>query len=493
MKTRILLGTVGLSFTTLVFSLWGTEYAHTQRAYFNYLSLVVLGVLLVSYALAFGKAQPKLRPRVAPFVVPPLFATLTFLSPLFGLPDIVLAVVSIAGGAGMLPLVVLWARSYDGLPAKTVALSVGFALILNHVFHLLLVLLPSTAYAISTSLLPPLSALVLLVVLKLDDRAGMQNGEGGRERSKPKRGPEQKPKRLGRFVAATMMANIALSFIYMLYRVPGMSESAVSSFEVPATLARIALLVAIVVVLTVVLKFRLINYYRCIVVFGIFGFLAFPLFGNGNFIPYVLTATSFTCLGIIMWVFPICYGARNRISSDYVIGLTYGPFVALWAITYFIAEYPLSRIDMSAEVLNIITLCGAGLVVLAYAVVFTERDLLQALASRDDLRGIDARKFVDDEQLRSVAGEYALTERECEVFAKLFAGKTRAQVREELCISEGTLNSHTREHLQENRSAHPAGACGPRQGEYRRLGKSPGHRALIKSYERSMAKNRNAL
>ena len=188
----------------------------------------------------------------------------------------------------MLPLVVLWTRLLSELPAKAVAVSVGCALILNHLIHLLLILLPGAAYAAATALLPLLSSIALFLVLGRNERTGAPSI--GRDSGKIS-DLVLKPRRFGRFVVATVMVNVALSFIYMLYRAPGMSEPALSQMEVPATLARMGLLVAIVVLFAVVLRFRVINYYRCIIVFGVFGFLAFPLLGSANAVPYVLTAT----------------------------------------------------------------------------------------------------------------------------------------------------------------------------------------------------------
>lgn len=334
----------------------------------------------------------------------------------------------------MLPLVIVWTRRYSEMPTRYIAPSVGFALIVNHVLHWLLVLLPGSAYAMATALLPLVSALCWQVVSRTKKvEAKGTRGEG-----------RAKSRHLGRFVLASIMINVALSLIYMLYRVPGIKGAALADFEMLATLVRVGLLVAIVLVFSVVLRFKINNFYRCIVVLGVFGFLAFPLLGSDNIIPYVLTAASFTCLGIVMWLFPIYYSSCNGVSSDYAIGLVYGPFVALWAMTYYFTDHVLAHMHMGPATLNAITLFGAGLVILAYAVVFTEREMSRAIRPYGDTENGLSRAFVDDDQVKHVADEYGLTEREREVFVLLFDGKSRAQIEEALCISEGTLNSHSR-------------------------------------------------
>ncbi len=208
-----------------------------------------------------------------------------------------------------------------------------------------------------------------------------------------------------------------------------------------------------------------------------------PLSGiPGYLIAQTLIQSGGACIDIFLWVSLADIAPKDRVSSCYGIGLGLNVWVILLGMFFIERFLPIGDADFS-------TISLVGTVVLFFGVmglvrleetlthdgaVFRRIDTVETGISKgkpaveqpsafrglssttlSSTTGLSSRKrshqveaAIDYYVLNLMAAEYSLTRRELEVVVLLLKGMTNDEIRERLCISEGTLKTHIRHVFQ---------------------------------------------
>ena len=135
------------------------------------------------------------------------------------------------------------------------------------------------------------------------------------------------------------------------------------------------------------------------------------------------------------------------ISEKAVVLTTIFLGFALCSLAYTQGSLPTS-LDLSASFSSLPLY--ACLIVCCYQFAqLIERKQRQRLVKKGFMRSEDQVRMVHD----ALAKRYGLTEREKDVFVLMAAGHTRPRIREQLCISDGTVKTHAY-HLYEKMDVH---------------------------------------
>lgn len=192
-----------------------------------------------------------------------------------------------------------------------------------------------------------------------------------------------------------------------------------------------------------------------------------PLFELGFPILYSTVSVGYTLFEIFIWVILTEVAHRFQYTSVQVFGYGRALVLIVGVIAGSIIAIPLSKEQPDiGSVLSLVEAVAIVLIVVLRIYVLTERDL--SLFERD-LSGLhEACENADPSEKRRVGdgteqsprkipfqrkcgiiGEYyGLTRREIDVFRLLAAGRNSARIQEELSISPGTVNTHSRHVFQ---------------------------------------------
>ena len=194
------------------------------------------------------------------------------------------------------------------------------------------------------------------------------------------------------------------------------------------------------------------NAYHALVVLLMAGVLLLPLPllypGANVHLPYAVSAASYTCFGMFMWV--IVAGVCGRYQQAKV--RTFGFVRAAWALGpllgMLLGRYVLHVAGLSLETAFPVMLATALVLLLVSSVVFTESDLIKAM----DIIPL-ARKQRFREKCLRVIERYGLSEREAEIMIMFAKGRNLPYVQEHLYLSRSTVSTH-RQHIYQKLDIH---------------------------------------
>ena len=198
---------------------------------------------------------------------------------------------------------------------------------------------------------------------------------------------------------------------------------------------------------------------------------------RGYLITQTLTQGGHACIDVFLWVSLADIAPKDRVSSCYGIGLGLNVWVILLGMFFIERFLPIGDAGFS-------TISLVGTVVLFFGVmglvrleetlthdwaIFQRTDTVETGISKggpaveppcafrglSSTTGLSSKKrshqveaAIDHYVLNLMAAEYSITRRELEVVVLLLKGMTNDEIRERLCISEGTLKTHIRHVFQ---------------------------------------------
>ncbi|OUO92537.1 hypothetical protein B5F40_01195 [Gordonibacter sp. An230] len=171
------------------------------------------------------------------------------------------------------------------------------------------------------------------------------------------------------------------------------------------------------------------------------GFLLLPQFTGHLPLPLIVSTIGHGYFYFLLWVF--CVDQSHATGRDPFIVFSAGllAFLGSSLIGSVISDALTQAGFEGSEAASILSLVVVYLFVLAFAVLFRRA---RSDRSRDmrEMNKQHQQQFEHCTQL--VAEDGGLTARETEIFALLVHGKDRAAIREQLCISNDTVKTHTR-------------------------------------------------
>ena len=207
--------------------------------------------------------------------------------------------------------------------------------------------------------------------------------------------------------------------------------------------------------------------YRYIILLMGLGIVMHPFFDSG-LLPVVVSRVGVSCFEAFMWVVAIGFAKCFRVPPFQSVGLCWasltGGLCAGAAFGYFFADARLVGL-VPAGCLALVSLF---VLLLVLTFVLTERDLISlegwGVFSRrrpEDLPSSQETSVSSMDRARSamagraheLAQKYRLSDREEEVLALLALGRSRSQIKEELYLSLGTVNTHI-SHLYQKLGVH---------------------------------------
>lgn len=171
------------------------------------------------------------------------------------------------------------------------------------------------------------------------------------------------------------------------------------------------------------------------------GFLLLPQFTDGLSLPLVVFTVGHGYFYFLLWVF--CVDQSQTAGRDPLAVFAAGLLAFLGSsLVGSVASDVLALTGFEESgFVGILSLVVVYLFVLVFAVLFGRT---RAERSRDLQEADERRRLLFDRCALQVAEEGGLTSRETEIFAMLAHGRDRASIREQLCISNDTVKTHTR-------------------------------------------------
>ena len=202
--------------------------------------------------------------------------------------------------------------------------------------------------------------------------------------------------------------------------------------------------------------------YRYLTILMGFGIALYPILADKT-ASLVVSRIGVTCFEALMWVMVVGYVRCFRANPAAITGLCWASLTGALGLGALLGRFvgPLRQIvGESVDVPIVLLFC----LLVITTVVLTERDLIAlegwgvfvetpAVRRPDDgelAASQDASRMLPAEQMRCAASEradelaveYGLSDREKDVLVLLALGKARSQIKDELYISMGTVNTH---------------------------------------------------
>lgn len=207
--------------------------------------------------------------------------------------------------------------------------------------------------------------------------------------------------------------------------------------------------------------------YRYIILLMGLGIVMHPFFDSG-LLPVVVSRVGVSCFEAFMWVVVIGFVKCFRVPPFRSAGLCWasltGGLCAGAALGFFFVDERL--IGLAPP--GCLALVSLFVLLLVLTFVLTERDLISlegwgvfsrrrledSSSSREaSVSSMDRARSAMADRAHELAQEYHLSDREEEVLALLALGRSRSQIKAELYLSLGTVNTHI-SHLYQKLGVH---------------------------------------
>lgn len=449
-------------FSTVLFELIpeGARWAVLNDVYIS--SIVCLAVGLGCFAWAHRIVLRLLGNEAGHYVGPlAVAAGMLLLAPSLmsgGEPSVAVLLASAVGtGFGSALLLVDIGRSFVGVEGKDSALETLFSTLLGAVLSFLLFFVPFPAAYVAALAFPFASAFCTSKALAL--------------RSEKRAAPigERLPGRfLFKFIVFALIVGSATSMLRDVY-----SEHGVNAFGIEygawfsSCLVAAAVLFALAVAFSK--EFSVDLLYRPVVLLCIVGFAFSSIGGPHSPLPYLIVTLGYSLFEIVTWVVMSRVATRFQYTSVQVFGYGRALLLASGILSgVIISRFASPYASFGQDAAMLAALSGIAVSLLAFArmYVLTEKDIavfettMEAENDPAPSKRPDAGDAVGKDRkvplltrCRIIGEYYGLSKRETEVFHLLACGRNAARVQEELMISAGTVNTHTR-HVYQKLGVH---------------------------------------
>ncbi|MDR1358746.1 MAG: LuxR C-terminal-related transcriptional regulator, partial [Coriobacteriales bacterium] len=384
------------------------------------------------------------------------------------LPHMVSLILSSLGtGAGSALVLLDVGRAYSFVGRKACALEVLIATMAAALIALSLFFLPFSAVLGVVLLMP-----FLTVCCLKKSQSSMQ----ATTKRRASRGEKLTGSMMVRFTLMAFILGTVTGFMRDIYSLHGddvFGFSYALLFSIGAFLAAVILGVAIFFAKYFSIK----TLYKPVILLCAIGFAVIPALGIGMPFPFLIVSIGYTLFEILIWVILSEVAKRFQYTSVQVFGFGRSLVLAGGIIIGILLSRVLSNIDvLDMQTLVFISAIAVSLIIVSQNYILTDHVLetfegnprnepYEPLASRTDTK--DAHPSATEEgspterrtriPLRArcqLIGEYyKLSAREIDVFHLLACGRNAARVQEELIISPGTVNTHTR-HIYQKLDIH---------------------------------------
>lgn len=207
--------------------------------------------------------------------------------------------------------------------------------------------------------------------------------------------------------------------------------------------------------------------YRYIILLMGLGIVMRP-FSDSGLLPIIISRVGVSCFEAFIWVLAIGFVKRFRVPPYRSVGLCWASLTGGLCLGAAIGFFFMGGRTLELVPPGCLALISLFVLLLVLTFVLTERDLISlegwgVFSQRHVVRpdpakaasesSMDHARHMVAERAHEVAQRYRLSEREEEVLVLLALGRSRSQIKTELYLSLGTVNTHI-SHLYQKLDIH---------------------------------------
>lgn len=265
-------------------------------------------------------------------------------------------------------------------------------------------------------------------------------------------------KMLSKFILCAFVLGAVTGFMRDMY---SFHSKDVFGFEYTAFFSAGALVAALLMIVIIISskQFSIETLYKPVVLLCTVGFAIIPALGSNTQLPFLVVTIGYTLFEVLVWVILSEVANRFQYTSIQVFGIGRAIVLVVGVIMGSLFAQSLSNINsMDIQTLVIISAIAVSLITFSRNYILTGRDLEsfegnQAPVSSQVETPTQQKKVPLLRRCQIIGEHYSLSNREIDVFHLLASGRNAARVQEELMISAGTVNTHTR-HIYQKLDVH---------------------------------------
>lgn len=257
---------------------------------------------------------------------------------------------------------------------------------------------------------------------------------------------------LAKLVASSLVFGCVISLMRTTsagYGVGAMNE------PLNTVLPYVSLIVGVITLLLLLLSRQLdLAYsYKPVLILMMIGCIMLPFTGRENLPAHAITMGGYICFEIMNWAILSDISFRFNIPACRVYGFGRAATSGGVLVGALIGLYLNRNVVFTTEMLTALAFALIFAMVITYTFTLTERDVAKITRQRRRhpvQRANDAetpeprRELTIDEKAELLAAEHDITGRSLEVLVLLAKGNSAARIEQELYMSKGTVNTHTR-------------------------------------------------
>lgn len=365
-------------------------------------------------------------------------------------PDLLILVISAFGtGCGSALVLLDVGRSYALASGKICALEVLGATVLAALVSLVVFFLPLPLVIPLVVSMPFLSVVCVRkafsIQYTLKDRRILQ-------------GERLSGKMLSKFIGCAFVMGAVTGFMRDIY---SLHSDDVFGFAYTAFFS-IGALVAAVLMIVIILsskQFSIETLYKPVVLLCTVGFAIIPALGVSTQLPFLVVTIGYTLFEVLVWVILSEVANRFQYTSVQVFGIGRAIVLVVGVIVGALFARTLTSVDaMDIQALVVISALAVSLITFSRNYILTGRDLEAFEGTQSNFTPQEEpptlqKKIPLLRRCQIIGHHYGLSNREIDVFHLLSSGRNAARVQEELMISAGTVNTHTR-HIYQKLDIH---------------------------------------
>lgn len=446
------------------------------------LSLVALVALLIVAGIgyraserisqtSYGRAAPAILSVLGTSALP--FANMNETA---GVAMIVLAAVATGFGSGLFCL--FWGKVYGRAGGAVTIGDATAAFVIASLPVPLFIILPFPVQIALVTLLPIGSAVVLSRELdRVDAERAKEQQEGASQAAESPRATEPRQgnespvggsaansswslevvnlswtKVLVKLVASSLVFGCVISL--MRTTSAGTGVGAMNE-PLNTVLPYVSLIVGVITLLLLLLSRQLdLAYtYKPVLILMMVGCIMLPFTGRANLPAHAVAMGGYICFEIMNWAILSDISFRFNIPPCRVYGFGRAATSGGVLLGALIGLYLNRNVALTTEILTALAFALIFAMVITYTFTLTERDVAKITRQRqrhpvqqtDEGSAREAkRELTIDEKAELLAAEHDITGRSLEVLVLLAKGNSAARIEQELYMSKGTVNTHTR-------------------------------------------------
>lgn len=358
-------------------------------------------------------------------------------------PLLIIAASSLATGFGSALVLLDVGRAYAIVSRKMCVLEILIATVLAALLSLGVFFLPLLVVFGVTVVLPFLSVFCVRRSNGIKRQTKEHRGSQGEKLSRPM---------LAKFIICASVLGAVTGFMRDIY-----SFHSDDVFGIAYTLYfSIGALVASAFLILVIMfskRFSIETLYKPVVLLCTIGFAIIPALGPSTQFPYLIVTMGYTVFEVLIWLILCEVANRFQYTSVQVFGIGRFIVLALGVIAGALVARIITDTDATdIQTLVIISAIAISLITFSRNYILTGHDLEEFEKSGEPSSEKTSRVPLL-KRCQIIGEHYGLSKREVDVFHLLASGRNAARVQEELMISAGTVNTHTR-HIYQKLDIH---------------------------------------